>query len=218
MIDRKGLWILILLFLAMTAAAVWRLSLLPDWTHMPMVTPQGPRIRSGLVLFVPPLSLLFMIAVLAAQKWLVSGPDEALATWYRRSKLLPMAAGMLLALMEGFIICRSLGHGFGLNPETLARIMMAVAGTLVIMQGNVLPKLPWLSARWRLFRLDPWQSARSRRFSGRITVAFGLAMVIAAVLLPPRATTPILLILTLAFYGAIIWYFVRLKREPSMWP
>jgi len=41
MIDRKTLWILLLLCLAMTAAAVWRLSLLPDWHHMPFSPPRA---------------------------------------------------------------------------------------------------------------------------------------------------------------------------------
>ena len=44
----------------MTAAAVWRLSLLADWHHMPMLTPKGLVVKNGLVLFVPPLSLLFI--------------------------------------------------------------------------------------------------------------------------------------------------------------
>jgi hypothetical protein len=218
MIDRKTLWYLILLCLAMTAAAVWRLSLLPDWTQMPMVTPHGPRIRSGLILFMQPLCLLFMLAVFGVRKWLISAPDEALAVWYRRGRLLPMAAGTLTALAQVFLISRSLGHGLDLNPEAFARIIMAVTGMLVIMQGNILPKLPRLSRRFAALNLDPWQSARSQRFGARITVAFGLFVMIAAVLLPLRATTPIFLVLALAFYAALIWYFLRLKREPAPQP
>ena len=121
MIDRKALWILILLCLAMTAAAVWRLSLLPDWHHMPMLTPKGLVVKNGLVLFVPPLSLLFMLAVAFATKWLVTGPDEAIQARQRHSRLILLGTGMLMALAQAFIIGRSLGHSVGLNPEIFAR-------------------------------------------------------------------------------------------------
>ncbi len=214
MIDRKALQFLILLCLAMTAAAIWRFSLLPDWTRMPVVTPAGPRTRSGLFLFAPPLAMLFMIAVTCAKNWLVSGPQEALAARHRWSRPMLVWSGVIMALMQAFMIARSLGHDLGLNPQAITRMVMVMAGILVIMHGNIIPKLPRLSKRIAMFNLDPWQSARSMRFSGRMTVGFGLATIVAAVLLPPRATLFTFLILTLAFYGAVLWYFVRLKREP----
>lgn len=217
MIDRKGLWLLILLCLAMTAAAIWRLSLLPDWHHMPMPTPKGPVVKNGLVLFIVPLSLLFMIAVFSAQRWLVSGPGEALAAWYRHGSLLPMMSGVLSALMQVFLISRSFGYT-GLNPEIVARAVMGVTGILTVMFGNVVPKLPRLSKRFAALNLEPWQSARHMRFGARMTVVFGLAMTIAAILLPIRAVAPIFLTATLAFCGAVFWYFVKLKREPSPRP
>jgi hypothetical protein len=36
MIDRKALWISLLLVVAMVVASLWRLSLLPDWRHVPL--------------------------------------------------------------------------------------------------------------------------------------------------------------------------------------
>jgi len=218
MIDRKPLWFLILLCLAMTAAAVWRLSLLPDWTQMPMPTPRGMVTRSGLVLFIQPLCVLFTIAALDAPKWLASRPNEALATLYRRIRLVPMATGVLLALMQAFLISRSLGHCFGLNPVAIARIGMTVTGIMIIMQGNIIPKLPRVPSRFAALNLDPWQSARSRRFAGRMTVVLGLAEIAGAILLPLRAITVTVLMLTLVFCGAIIWNMVRVKREPSPLP
>ena len=214
MIDRKSLGILILLCLVMTAAAIWRFALLPDWHHMTVVTPSGPRTRSSLFLFAPPLAMLFMIALACAMNWLVSGPKEALAARHRWSRPMLVGSGVMVTLMQAFMIARSLGHGLGLNPEAIARAMLAVTGSLMVMHGNIIPKLPRLSKRIAVFNLDPWQSARSLRFTGRMTVAFGLVMMVAAVLLPMRATVSTVLILTLGFYGAVLWYFVRLKREP----
>jgi hypothetical protein len=201
MIDRKGLWALILLCLATTIAAVWRLSLLPDWTHMPMLAPHGLTTKNGLVLFILPLTLLFMIAVFSAQRWLVSGPDEALAVWYRRGSLLPMMSGVLTAFMQASLISRSFGLGHGLNPEIVARVIMGVTGILTMMFGNVVPKLPMLSTRVAALNLNPWKSARHTRFGARMTVAFGLAMTVAAVLLPIRFVAPVFLTVALAFFG-----------------
>lgn len=218
MIDRKGLWILILLCLTMAAAAVWRLSLLPDWHHMPMMTPKGLVTKNGLVLFAPPLSLLFMLIAAFATKWLVTGPDEAIEARQRHSRLILLGTGMLVALAQTFIIGRSLGHGFGLNPEILARAMLMASAIMLTTYGNSIPKLPRVSKRIAAFNLDPWQSARSRRLAGRLTVALGLFQIIAAMLLPVRAITPIVMVLCLAYLGAISWHVFWLKREPSLLP
>ncbi len=218
MIDRKALWILILLCLAMTAAAIWRLSLLPDWHHMPMMTPKGLVTKNGLVLLAPPLSLLFMLAVVFATKWLVTGPDEAIRARQRHSRLILLGTGILMALAQTFVIGRSLGHGFGLNPEIFARRLLIVSAIMLTTYGNSIPKLPRVSKRIAAFNLDPWQSARSRRLAGRLTVAFGLFQIIAAILLPVRAITPIVMVLCLAYLGVIFWHVFWLKREPSLLP
>ena len=218
MIDRKGLWVLILLCLAMTAGAVWRLSLLPDWTQMPMLAAHGLTTKNGLVLFMVPLALVFEIAVFSAQRRLVSGSDEALAAWYRHGSLLPMMSGVLLALMQVFLISRSFGHGFGLNPEIVVRAVMGVTGILTMMHGNVVPKLPRVSKRFASLNLDPWQCARHTRFGARMTVAFGLAMTIAAVVLPIRAVAPVFLPSGLAFIGVLFWHKHKLKSEPPPLP
>ena len=202
----------------MTAAAVWRLNLLPDWHHMPMMTPKGLVTKNGLVLFAPPLSLLFTLAVTFATKWLVTGPDEAIQARQRHSRLILLGSGILLALAQTFIISRSLGYGFGLNPEIFARGLLIVSAIMLTTYGNSIPKLPRVSKRIAAFNLDSWQSARSRRLAGRLTVAFGLFQIIAAVALPVRAITPIVMVLCLAYLGAIFWHLFWLKREPSLLP
>ena len=54
MIDRKALLLFIAIFLAMTGTAIWQLSLLPDWRHMPLGGPHSHNTVSGLVLFASP--------------------------------------------------------------------------------------------------------------------------------------------------------------------
>ncbi len=53
MINRKAFWISLLVLFVMIAADFWRLSLLPDWRHVPV---EGPGSRSVPVFwtFVPP--------------------------------------------------------------------------------------------------------------------------------------------------------------------
>jgi len=217
MIDRKALWILLLLCLAMTAAAIWRLSLLPDWTHVPfMVGRNGPHTEHGLVLFVAPLSMLVMIAIAFGTKWLVSGPDEAIKTHQRRNRLTLVGTGVMGALMQSFIIGRSLGYGNSVDAEALSRAVIMVSAILVMIQGNNMPKLPWISSRFPAFQLDPWQSARARRFAGWLSIAYGLALIAAAALLPARAMAPIVMAFTPVYLGAIIWNCFRLKREASL--
>jgi hypothetical protein len=126
-----------------------------------------------------------------------------------------LGTGVLSALAQSFMISRSLGYGLSVNGETLARAVIAAGGILLMTQGNNMPKLPWISSRFAAFQLDPWQFARSKRLAGRLSVAFGLAMMAAAILLPVRATPLIVLPLCLLYAGVIKWHAFRLKREPS---
>ena len=115
MIDRKGLWILLLLIFAMTAAAIWRLSLAPDWTQVTFIGAHGPHTKNGLILFLLPLCLLLASTIAVATKWLVLGPDEAIQVHQRRNRLMLLGTGMMVALMQAFMISRSLGYGLSVS-------------------------------------------------------------------------------------------------------
>jgi len=125
---------------------------------------------------------------------------------------------VITAMMQAFIIGRSLGYGNGVDAEALSRAVIMVSAILVIIQGNSMPKLPWISSRFAAFQLDPWQSARARRFAGWLSIAYGLAMIAAAALLPVRAIAPFVMAFTTVYVGAIVWNSFRLKREPSLLP
>ena len=62
MIDRKALWIFVAAFLATTGAAIWQLSLLPDWRHMPLGGRGSYSTVSGLVLLFGSLMLTALAA------------------------------------------------------------------------------------------------------------------------------------------------------------
>lgn len=211
MIDRKALWISLLVFFAMTTATLWRLSLLADWRHVPM---GGHTVRWPQLLIVP-AGLLFAITVLFARKWFASGPDENFQPWRKFSAVMLIPYAAIVTLMQAFILARSLDWDAGLDRMTVAHGFLVLLGILLMMLGNLLPKLPWLSMRISLFRLDPWQQNRHLRLMGRLMVGLGLFTVIGGLLLPPLWFQYSLFTLWLAVLAAGIAYRIKLKREPS---
>lgn len=215
MMDRKLLAFLGALCLVMTGISLWRLSLLPDWTQLPFAGPTQTHVRHGLLLFTQPLALLLMMAVLLGQHWLVSGTEEALAARRRWVRPIMLGAGLVTALMHVFMIARSLGLGLSLDPEAVSRTMGVTIGVLLMIAGNALPKLPSITKRIAALNLDPWKSARSRRFEGWVMVGYGFAQMLIAALLPMRVIPAATMVLTLALVAACTWYLIKLKREPS---
>ena len=215
MIDRKTLGILILLVLAMTATAIWRLSQLPDWTQVTFPGPNGARTKHGLILFFIPACTLFMIAVPWAKKWLFTGPHDAIQAVQRSGRLVLLGTGAILAVSQAFMIARSMWLGLSVDAQMLSRGTLIVSAVLVIMRGNSLPKLPWLSARFPAHQLDAWQQARIRRFAGRLSIAYGLAMIAVAATLPVPTMVVAVLATAPAYVAVNAWYGHRLRREPS---
>ena len=215
MIDRKALRISVLLILAMIAATLWCLSLLPDWSHFPLNGPGDATSRQSIWLFVSPGCLLFVMAVLFARKWFATGSEDAVAPWRRWSGMMLLPYAVIIALMQAFIIARSLGIGAALDRQVLPRVFIVLIGVLIAALGNALPKLPWLSLRFRLFQLDPWQWNQHLRFMGKLIVGFGLVVALAGALLPPMLILPTLAGSWLAALAANIWYRIKLRRAPS---
>ncbi len=216
MIAHKTLWFLITLVAAMTAAAIWRISLLPDWTQVPFVAGRnGPHNEHGIWFFVTPLCVLLMTGIALGTKWLVNGPQDAVQAHQRSNTLVLLGTAIVATLMQAFMIARSLGYGAQLDGEVVSRLVIIVVAILIILQGNALPKLPWITSRMPAFQLDAWQQTRARRFSGRASIAFGLVMIAAALLLDAGIIAPLVMGLVPLYLGALIWYSLKLKREPS---
>lgn len=215
MIDRKALWIVALGFFAMMAAAFWRISLLPDWSHFPLNDPGDPQSRNSIWLFVGPLCLLLSTVLMFSRRWFASGSEENIQPWRRWSsmKLVPYTG--IVLLMQAFILARSLGFGSKLDRLTFAHGIMVLIGLLIVVFGNAMPKMPWLSMRLRPFRLDPWQWNRHLRFMGRATVFLGLFVAIGGPLLPAQWFAPVFFSLWLAMMAASIAYRIKLRREQS---
>jgi hypothetical protein len=212
MIDRKALWIFIAIILAMTGATIWQLSLLPDWRHMPLGGPASHNTVSGLVLFAAPVSLLFLMVSPFIQ-WLAL-PKETLPSLRRWSGKWIVSMSVLMALLQAFVLARSLGivSPSGLNT---ARGGSMIIGIMLIIIGNITPKMPVPPQR-NSVQPDPWTVSRRLRFGGKLFVGLGLVFVLGGVLLPIEYWEPVFGSLMLTALAAGIWYSIKLRHERSL--
>jgi hypothetical protein len=212
MIDRKALWIFIAVFLAMTGAAIWQLSLLPDWRHMPLGAPSSHNAVSGLALFATPASLLlFMVSPFI--QWLAL-PKEALPALRRWSGKWIVAMSSFMGLCQVFALTCSLGI---VSPSGLgiARAGSVMIGIMFMIMGNVAPKTPVPPQR-NSFELDSWNANRMFRFAGKLLVGLGLAFVLGGMLLPLEYWESVFGSVMLTALAAGIWYGIKLRHERSL--
>ena len=212
MINRKALWIFIAVFVAMTGATIWQLSLLPDWRHMPLGGPGSHNTVSGLVLFAAPASLL-LFWVSPFIQWLAL-PKETLPSLRRWSGKWIVSMSLFMALLQAFVLTRSLGL---VSPSNLgiARGGSVMIGIMFMIIGNIAPKTPVPPQR-RDFQLDSWQVSRMFRFGGKLFVGLGLAFVLGGILFPLEYWESVFGSLMLTALAAGIWYSIKLRHERSL--
>ena len=212
MIDRKALWIFIAVFLAMTGASIWQLSLLPDWRHMPLGGPHSHNTVSGLILFAAPASLLlFMVSPFI--QWLAL-PKEALPSLRRWSGKWIVSMSVFMALLQAFVLTRSLGL---VSPSNLgmARGGSVMIGVMFMIIGNIAPKMPVPPQR-NSFQPDSWKVSRMLRFGGKLFVGLGLAFVLGGILFPLEYWESVFGSLMLTALAAGFWYSIKLQHERSL--
>lgn len=212
MIDRKALWLFIAIFFAMTGTAIWQMSLLPDWRHMPLGGPDSHKTVSGLVLFASPASfLLFMVSPLI--QWLTL-PKETLPSLRRWSGKWIVSTSVFMALCQAFALIHSLGIG---SPSGLgiARGGSVMIGIMFMIVGNITPKTP-IPPQRNSFELDSWNANRMFRFAGKLFVGLGLAFVLGGILLPPEYWESVFGSLMLTALAAGIWYSIKVRHERSL--
>lgn len=213
MIDRRALWICLLAVAAMFAADFWRLSLLPDWHHVPAEGPGNARTMPVFAIFFGPTVLLFSLGLVFARRWLRSGTPEAVRHWRRSNGLVALSNAGMMSLLQGFMLARSLGLLQSIDRLAVARTCLVIAGLVFIAAGNTLPKAPWLKARFGA--LDSWQWNRHLRFSGRMMVAMGLLFAAVMPFMPVTLLRPVAITAALIMLVATQWHRASIKRQPS---
>jgi hypothetical protein len=212
MIDRKALWIFIAVFLAMTGASIWQLSLLPDWRHMPLGGPHSHNTVSGLILFAAPASLLLsMVSPFIQWREL---PKEALPSLRRWSGKWIVSFSIFMALLQAFGLMCSLGI---VSPSglTTARSGSVMIGILLMIFGNIAPKTPVPPHR-NGFVHDSWTVSRMFRLVGKLFVALGFSFVLGGILLPLEYWESVFGSIMLTVLAAGIWYCIKLRHERSL--
>jgi hypothetical protein len=213
-IDRKALRVCSLVFLAMMAATLWRLSLPSDWSGLPPNGPGSSQTFNSFWLLVTPLGLLLVIVVLASRKWLVAGPDENVHSWQHWNGMLLVPFAAIAALQQTFAIVHSLGLAAGVERMAVTHGMQVLTGGLLVMLGNAMPKMPWLSVRLKALHLEPWQWTRHMRLMGKLVVFLGVFSAIGTFLLPPDWFRTVQCSMALAVVATSILYRIKLRREP----
>jgi hypothetical protein len=196
MINRAAAVTSIVLVLVMIAATLWRLPLLPDWAYGPNGAP--PPMRKPSVMFIIPACVGFVGGVLALRKWLTTATATAddVEPWQRWGSHVLVAYGVICTLFHLFVVARSAGFAGPFSPAVVARTADVLAGCLIIVFANQMPKLPSLPTRFRFGQLDPARAAQLLRFVARFLVLTGLAIVIGALAMPLRMMFPLALSVT----------------------
>ena len=213
MIDRKTFWTAMAFVALMLAAAVWRMSLLPDWTQLPRQDLQGAALPpvNSVWLLVSPGAVLFVMATLAWRTRTARNAGDALRPWAKWVDFFLVPYSLILALMQAFIIARSLGLLTGMNVELFVRGGFVALGVLTMVMNNALPKLPWLGSRIAILDMDPDRGARLTRLRAWLGFSIGLVAVLGGLFLPLKDVPPI--IFSLAIAGVIVKLFFRFSAR-----
>jgi hypothetical protein len=200
MIERKAFWIAWALVIAMLAAAAWRVSLLPDWTHLPRYDSNGVAISptSSAVLLTMPGGVLFIMARLAWRARTARAPVESLRPWKKWASIVLVPISVILTLMQAFTIARSLGLLSTMNIAQFTRGIFVVLGLVAMVINNALPKLPWLRSRVAFLNLDPDKGAKFLRLRAWLGFLIGLVVVLGGLFLPLNVMPPIVFSMVIA--------------------
>ena len=214
MINRKAIWITIVFVIVMVAAAVWRLSLLSDWTlftYTGVSTTRHHNYWTGL--FQPPSWVLLFMGILVVSGLNKRGPKEKVHAWKNWYSFLLISFGVIVSAIQFLTIARSLRVTTALDPIAVDRAEIALLGLLIIVTGNQLPKLPWLQSCIALLQLTPVQGENYLRVRGRLTVVTGIAVVVSASLMPVKLVPAVIIAVAFGCIGISIICRAKLKRQ-----
>lgn len=214
MIERKVFWIAWVFVVVMLAAAAWRVSLLPDWTHLPRYDLNGVALSptSSAVLLAMPGAVLFIMARLTWRARTAWAPVESLRPWKKWASVVLVPVSMILTLLQAFIIVRSLGLLSAMNMAPFTRGVFVVLGLMAMVINNALPKLPWLRSRIAFLNLDPDKGAKFLRLRAWLGVLIGLVVVLGGLFLPLKVMPPIVFSMVIASVIVSLAFCFSAKR------
>jgi hypothetical protein len=198
MLDRKAMLILPALIFVTLGGAIWQAAYMA---------------RGSMAPFAIPLSLTFAAGALAYQARRVTASPEALAAWKKWGSFFLISCAAILTAFQLLPIFRHLGIPLP-SSALLFRLLVAGYGLVVVVSGNLAPKLPPLGGR-RLFGLSVGKAGQTvmARLGGWLLVAFGLLTIASALLLPLHLISPVMGFLAFVMLAAILLKCFQLLRR-----
>jgi hypothetical protein len=180
MLDRRAILTVLALVLVMLACAIGLVGHMAHWSARP---------------FVFPACVIFVVAVL---QWRLAHAEGDLSAW---TKWGGFVAVSYAALCTAFLLMRVMMvlKVTPLPTLTLLRVFFALYGVQMLILGNWIAKLPPLRM-WRPagLSLDMAGEAAMLRFGGWMFVAYGLVVIISAIVIPMSLIAPLILAMALA--------------------
>jgi hypothetical protein len=194
MLDRKVMLVVSALVLAMLAAAIWLVAH-GDWSIRPFLAPAC------------------VALVTAGLHWRLKGASGDRAAWAVWVTLLALSYAVICAGFQLVLVLIALKV---IVPPALpwVRLFFALFGAQFLVFGNRIAKLPPLEV-WRpaWLALGAAGEAAMLRFRGWLLVAYGLAMIAGAILLPSNLIAPTVVSLALA---SLIMVVIRRRQLKAL--
>ena len=219
MINRKALWITILIVLAMIAANIWRASLLPDWRHVPAEVAGHIRIIPVFWTFLPPLEVLFMMGVFFAVSWKFgpkkASPKEAMQSWRRHQGLVLVFVAGTAALAEAYSLAHSLGALQFVDPPTFRHVISVATGIFMMAVGNMLPKMRVADGTLPSIPGNGTGNGASLKASLYSSLGCSLRRGCPRLALPFKMVVPASFGLSLMIVSVSLWHRAKVRHESS---
>jgi hypothetical protein len=198
MLDRKAMFILPILILVTLGGAIWQVAYLA---------------RGSVASFVIPVTIAIAAGALALQARRVTASVEALAAWKKWGSFFLISCAAILTAFQLLPIFRGLGIPLP-SSTMLIRLLVAGYGLVVVVAGNLAPKLPPLEKR-RPFGLSLGKAGEAAvaRLGGWLLVSFGLVTIASALLLPLRLIAPVMGSMALAMLAVILIRIGQLRAH-----
>jgi uncharacterized membrane protein len=217
-INRQLVVASIAAFVVMVALSAWAYVRLPaealiptSWTldgQIDGYASKLPGLFGPVALFPVVVGVLFLVPKIEPRRINLARSAKAFrATVY--------AAIVFFAAVHVLIVASALGYALAVG-----RVLPVGVGALLVVIGNWLPKtrsnfLFGIRTPWTLSSDYTWR--RTHRVGGRIFVALGLVMMIAAALLPPAAITGVLVGgAVVASLGLVVYSYVVWRTAPDI--
>jgi hypothetical protein len=174
MLDRKTMLAVSALVLLMIACAIWLVGHMQHWPVRPFVLPASVMILAG------------------ALQWLLARAEGDLSAWRKWGGIFVISYASICTGYELIFVMKVLQVTAPPTSLLLVRLMLASFGALFLVLGNWIAKLPPVRMRRSAsLSFDMAGEATMLRLAGWLLVAYGLVLMVSALLIPVSLFAPL---------------------------